>query len=96
MNFGFFDQAKYLVDEAKDKNNRILDVSKWESVFPQDIPEQLNGYVSEFFADMYVLYSIFSLIPGNDTAINSEILFFKFSVDVVCTRVAGVTVVCLC
>lgn len=35
--------AKYLVDEAKDKNNRILDVSKWESAFPQDIPEQLNG-----------------------------------------------------
>ncbi|KAG0600663.1 hypothetical protein M758_11G051800 [Ceratodon purpureus] len=35
--------AKYLVDEAKDKNNRIIDVSKWESVFPQDIPEQLNG-----------------------------------------------------
>jgi sentrin-specific protease 1 len=35
--------ARYLVDEAKDKNNSILDVSKWESVFPQDIPEQLNG-----------------------------------------------------
>lgn len=35
--------AKYLVDEARDKNNRALDVSKWESVFPQDIPEQLNG-----------------------------------------------------
>lgn len=35
--------AKYLVDEVKDKNNRTLDVSKWESDFPQDIPEQLNG-----------------------------------------------------
>ena len=44
MNLCCFDQAKYLVDEAKDKNNRIIDVSKWESIFPQDIPEQLNGY----------------------------------------------------
>jgi hypothetical protein len=44
-----FGQAKYLVDEARDKNNRALDVSKWESVFPQDIPEQLNGYAFKFF-----------------------------------------------
>ena len=44
-----FGQAKYLIDEAKDKSNRVVDVSKWETVFPQDIPEQLNGYISEFF-----------------------------------------------
>jgi sentrin-specific protease 1 len=35
--------AKYIADEAKDKNNRILDASDWERVFPKDIPEQLNG-----------------------------------------------------
>ena len=53
MKLGFFGQAKYLVDEAKDKNDRILDVSKWDSVFPQEIPEQLNGYAYEFFADFF-------------------------------------------
>lgn len=56
MNLGCFGQAKYLVDEAKDKNNRILDVSKWESAFPQDIPEQLNGYISAVFFRINYVY----------------------------------------
>lgn len=79
MNLGCFGQAKYLVDEAKDKNNRVLDVSKWESVFPQDIPEQLNGYI---YLNSFVSFSelmsfaehILLVVRCNKTEIKPEIL----------------------
>ncbi len=32
------------MDEARDKGDEVLDVSTWERSFPDDIPEQLNGY----------------------------------------------------
>jgi sentrin-specific protease 1 len=36
--------AKYIADEARDKNGKVLDVNSWDQDFPKDIPEQLNGY----------------------------------------------------
>ncbi|KAH9575977.1 hypothetical protein CY35_01G139300 [Sphagnum magellanicum] len=35
--------GRYIVDEARDKGDEVLDVSTWERSFPDDIPEQLNG-----------------------------------------------------
>lgn len=59
----------------KDKNNRTLDVSKWESDFPQDIPEQLNGHVFEILfvrVDVYETHIIINAI--NVSKFESEIL----------------------
>lgn len=44
-------QARYIADEAKDKDGKVLDVSTWQHDFPKDIPEQLNGYDSCTFFD---------------------------------------------
>ncbi|BBN11792.1 sentrin-specific protease 1 [Marchantia polymorpha subsp. ruderalis] len=35
--------ARYIADEAKDKDGKVLDSNTWEHNFPQDIPQQLNG-----------------------------------------------------
>lgn len=38
-------QARYFVDEVKDKSNRDVDVSSWKQEFVGELPEQENGYV---------------------------------------------------
>lgn len=35
--------ARYIVDEARERGGQDLDVSKWEHVYVDDIPRQLNG-----------------------------------------------------
>lgn len=49
-------QAKYYVEEVKDKSRTDIDVSDWEHEFLEDLPEQQNGYV--FF--MFLTLIIFS------------------------------------
>ena len=39
-------QARYVVDEVKDKNGEDMDVSSWQQEYVQDLPEQENGCVS--------------------------------------------------
>lgn len=38
-------QARYFVDEVKDKTGKDIDVSMWEKEFVDDLPEQENGFV---------------------------------------------------
>lgn len=38
-------QARYFVDEVKDKTGKDIDVSTWEKEFVDDLPEQENGCV---------------------------------------------------
>lgn len=38
-------QAKYFVDEVKDKTGKDIDISDWEKEFVEDLPEQKNGLV---------------------------------------------------
>ncbi|KAL3690661.1 hypothetical protein R1sor_004312 [Riccia sorocarpa] len=35
--------ARYIADEARDKDGKELDTNTWDHEFPQDIPQQLNG-----------------------------------------------------
>ncbi|CAM6088342.1 unnamed protein product [Calypogeia fissa] len=35
--------ARYITDETKDKDCKVLDASTWEQGFPKNIPEQRNG-----------------------------------------------------
>jgi len=43
--FCIYFQARYIVDEAKDKTGEDLDVSNWEKEFVEELPAQENGYV---------------------------------------------------
>lgn len=53
-------QARYFVDEVKDKSNRDVDVSSWKQEFVGELPEQENGYVcslshsSSFFTILWI------------------------------------------
>lgn len=38
-------QAKYFVQEVKEKTEKDIDVSTWEREFVEDLPEQENGLV---------------------------------------------------
>ena len=38
-------QARYYVEEVKDKSKIDIDISDWEYEFPEALPEQLNGFV---------------------------------------------------
>lgn len=38
-------QARYIMDEVKDKSGKEIDVSSWKQEFVRDLPEQENGYV---------------------------------------------------
>jgi sentrin-specific protease 1 len=38
-------QARYFVDEVKDKTGKDIDVSTWDREFVDDLPEQENGFV---------------------------------------------------
>ncbi|XP_010524538.1 PREDICTED: ubiquitin-like-specific protease ESD4 isoform X2 [Tarenaya hassleriana] len=46
--------AKYLVDEAKDKRGKDVDVSSWEMEFVEDLPQQHNGYDCGMFMLKYI------------------------------------------
>lgn len=39
-------QARYYVDEVKDKTGKDIDVSSWKQEYVEDLPEQENGYTS--------------------------------------------------
>ncbi|CAI0466745.1 unnamed protein product [Linum tenue] len=45
--------ARYYVDEVKDKSKVDIDLSEWEYEFPEDLPEQLNGYDCGMFMIKY-------------------------------------------
>lgn len=38
-------QARYFVDEVKDKTGKDIDVSSWKKEFVGDLPVQKNGFV---------------------------------------------------
>lgn len=38
-------QARYFIDEVKDKNGKDIDVSSWTLEFVEDLPVQENGCV---------------------------------------------------
>lgn len=38
-------QARYLVDEVKDKSNRAIDITSWKQEPVGGLPLQKNGYV---------------------------------------------------
>ncbi|KAG2307259.1 hypothetical protein Bca52824_027007 [Brassica carinata] len=46
--------AKYLVDEVKDKNGKIIDVSSWDMEYVRDLPLQQNGYDCGMFMLKYI------------------------------------------
>lgn len=46
-----FVQARYFVDEVKDKNGKDIDVSSWKQEFVEDLPEQKNGCVTPWSND---------------------------------------------
>ncbi|KAJ0234436.1 Ulp1 protease family [Hirschfeldia incana] len=46
--------AKYLVDEVKDKNGKIIDVSSWDREYVKDLPLQQNGYDCGMFMLKYI------------------------------------------
>ncbi|XP_076895700.1 putative ubiquitin-like-specific protease 1B [Bidens hawaiensis] len=45
--------AKYIVDEAKDKNGEDIDVSAWKQEFVTDLPNQENGFDCGVFMIKY-------------------------------------------
>ncbi|CAI0626879.1 unnamed protein product [Linum tenue] len=45
--------ARYYVEEVKDKSKVDIDLSEWEYEFPEDLPEQLNGYDCGMFMIKY-------------------------------------------
>lgn len=47
-------QARYFVDEVKDKSGKDIDVSTWEKEFVEDLPEQENGFV--FYLPQLMIY----------------------------------------
>ncbi|CAN1281040.1 Ubiquitin-like-specific protease ESD4 [Linum perenne] len=45
--------ARYYIEEVKDKSKVDIDISEWEFEFPEDLPEQLNGYDCGMFMIKY-------------------------------------------
>lgn len=43
--FGVICQAKYFVEEVKDKSGKDIDISSWEREYVEDLPAQENGCV---------------------------------------------------
>lgn len=43
----YIPQARYFVDEVKDKSGKEIDVSSWAQEFVEDLPEQENGFVTQ-------------------------------------------------
>mmetsp|Transcript_34601 Transcript_34601/g.82067 ORF Transcript_34601/g.82067 Transcript_34601/m.82067 type:complete len:516 (-) Transcript_34601:165-1712(-) len=48
--------ARYIEDEAKDKNGDVLDTSGWPRLFPSSIPRQRNGFDCGMFAVKFADY----------------------------------------
>ncbi|KAK4800782.1 hypothetical protein SAY86_021269 [Trapa natans] len=46
-------QAKYFVDEVKDKNGKDIDVRSWKLEYVDDLPEQENSYDCGVFMIKY-------------------------------------------
>lgn len=46
-------QARYYVDEVKDKSGKDIDVSSWEQEYVEDLPEQENGYTCYIRLDLH-------------------------------------------
>lgn len=51
-------QARYFVDEVKDKTGEDIDISNWEKEFVEELPEQKNGFVIYSFVN-HVMRSMF-------------------------------------
>lgn len=52
-------QARYFVDEVKDKTGEDIDISYWEKEFVEELPEQKNGsviysFVNHFMRSMFI------------------------------------------
>ncbi|CAN1281049.1 Ubiquitin-like-specific protease ESD4 [Linum perenne] len=47
------EKARYYIEEVKDKSKVDIDISEWEFEFPEDLPEQLNGYDCGMFMIKY-------------------------------------------
>lgn len=41
-------QARYIVDEVKDKSGKDINVSSWKQEYVEDLPDQENGCVQAF------------------------------------------------
>ncbi|VVA97889.1 unnamed protein product [Arabis nemorensis] len=46
--------AKYLGDEVKEKSGKNIDVSSWEKICVEDLPQQQNGYDCGMFMLKYI------------------------------------------
>ena len=50
LNYFFpLNQARYLVDEVKDKSGQHIDALSWKQEGVKNLPLQENGYFSQFF-----------------------------------------------
>ena len=48
-------QAKYFIDEAKDKSDKQVDTTSWTQEMVEDLPLQQNGYTC-LFTCLHILY----------------------------------------
>lgn len=42
-------------DEAKEKSGKNIEVNSWEMEFVEDLPQQMNGYVTVFELAMIMI-----------------------------------------
>lgn len=61
----WFFQARYFVEEVRDKCGKDIDVSDWEQEFVLDLPEQANGCVLSFFMVIWMLITSQLLADGS-------------------------------
>lgn len=50
-------QARYFVDEVKDKSGKDINISSWTREFVNELPEQENGWVFPYFVPVGHLLS---------------------------------------
>lgn len=50
-------QAKYFMDEAKDKSDKQVDTTSWTQEMVESLPQQQNGYTC-FSACLHILYCL--------------------------------------
>ena len=63
--------ALYISDEAKAKREETLDTSRWERLFPLDIPRQDNGCDCGVFTVKFGDYLVRALLARRGAAIIS-------------------------
>ena len=63
MYISYEHQARYFMDEVKDKSNKQIDTTSWKQERVENLPLQQNGYA----CFLYVSLALFSLMSfGSD------------------------------